>query len=162
MLAITHTLVSVPIGIYVHQPVYAFALSLIAHLFADTLLHWNIYVDRHRWPYAWAALDVAAGLAAASWIAPDRFLTPPMLAAIVGGNLPDLWANGIAVVRRLQTRFMPRAAAGRPVTLLGRIHQAVLDFHDRLQYETTSPTRGLVWQLVLSVFSLALLAPLRS
>lgn len=155
MLAVTHTIMSVTIGMHVQQPAYAFALAFILHNFADTLLHWNIYVDKHRWPYAWVVLDVVGALAAAYWLAPDRFLTPAMLAAILGGNLPDIWGNGIIVLRALRARLARRPLMRLP-SLLVRVHQQFLDFHDGLQYETVSATRGLVWQVVLSGVAIAL------
>jgi len=156
MLSTTHTIMSVAIGAQMERAPLAFLTAFLLHLLADTLLHWNIYTDRHRWPYFWAMLDVCGGIVAAYWIAPDRFFTAPMLAAVVGGNLPDLWANGVDVLRRLRAGLARAQAARRPASSLRRLHQSLLDVHDALQYETMSPTRGLAWQVLLIAASTAL------
>ena len=101
MLAVTHTIISLPVGAAVPQPALAFALALLVHLFADTLLHWNIYVEKHRWPYFWVAVDVISALVLAYLIVPQQFFSWPMLAAIAGGNLPDVWHSGFRLVQRL-------------------------------------------------------------
>lgn len=137
VLAITHTMTSAAIGASVSSVPFAFALAFLFHLFADTLLHWNIYVDTHRWPYFWVAVDVFGGLLAAYWLTPEQFFTAPILAAVLGGNLPDI-AAGIS-------------------DLLKRPKGVFLRFHEGLQNETLSPARGLAWQIVLLTVALVLL-----
>lgn len=139
MLAVTHTITSAAIGAHVDSAPWAFGLAFVFHLFADTLLHWNIYLERHRWPYAWIALDVAGGVALAYWLTGDQFFSAPVLAAIVGGNLPDVWASSIELKRKL---WLP---AGTPR------NGPFFAFHAGLQNETVNPVKGLAWQAVLVV-----------
>ncbi len=146
MLSVTHTLVSLPIGAAVQQPVLSFLLALLLHLFADTLLHWNIYLHRHRRPYLWAAVDVAAALGIAWLLVPDRFLTAPMVAAIIGGNAPDLWQNSVPIVQRVLP--VPR--------WLGK-ENPLLRFHSSIQDETDTWWKGVAWQVVLGAAALWLL-----
>lgn len=140
MLAVTHTLTSIAIGTHVGLVPLSFALALLFHLFADTLLHWNIYIERHRWPYVWVALDVVGGLLLAYWLVPDRFFQAPVLAAIIGGNLPDITSG-------LLTLF------GKQPSDVDPFHR----LHEGLQHETLSPWKGLVWQVVLVVVAVLLL-----
>jgi len=127
------------------SPLLAFAAAFGLHLFADTLLHWNIYVDRHRWPYLWVVLDVIAALAFTYWIAPAKFLTVPVLAAILGGNLPDLWGGLWDLAQVLIKKNLYHSKG------------AFLRFHDRLQYETFSPWKGLWRQVTLVALSVLVL-----
>lgn len=139
VLAVTHTLVSLPIGAHVESAPAAFALAFLVHLFLDTLLHWNVYIERHRWPYVWVALDVVGALALAYWLVPDRFFTAPMLAAIAGGNVPDVILGLIDLLRKFGLRRTPKH----------REHWFIR-FHDGLQNETLSPAKGLAWQVAAS------------
>lgn len=145
MLAVTHTITSAAIGTQVQSVPFAFAIAFVFHFFADTLLHWNIYTDRHRWPYAWIVLDVFGGLLIAYWLMPDRFLSPPVLAAIIGGNLPDIWGGGLEALQRLFPRYGP---------FLDRLYDP---FHEKLQNETLNLWKGSVWQAILLVVSVAVI-----
>lgn len=141
MLAITHTITSAAVGATVPSALLAFGISVLLHLFLDTLLHWNIYIGRHRWPYFWVALDVFGGLLAAYWLAPSLFLTLPMLSAIIGGNAPDIWHVSIITLERFQRSARPKGPFFR--------------FHEWLQNETLNPWKGLAWQgllVALAVF----------
>lgn len=146
MLSVTHTIVSLPVGVHVPQPVLAFGIAFLLHLFVDTLLHWNIYVDKHRWPYFWTAVDVLGGLAVAYLLLSQKILTAPVLAAILGGNLPDIWGGVAGLWQRL---------GGKAVDY--EQHSAFLRFHAGLQHETSSPWKGLVWQGVLVLAAIWLL-----
>lgn len=137
MLAVTHTLTSAALGVSVANAPLAFGLAFLFHLFADTLLHWNIYVDRHRWPYFWTAVDVVGGVAVAAVLLGRDILSLPVLAAIIGGNLPDIIA-GVFDLAHWR-------------------HGPFLRFHDGLQLETANPWKGLVWQGALIVVAVALI-----
>lgn len=145
MLAVTHTVTSAAIGVQVQSALFAFGIAFLFHHLADTLLHWNIYTDRHRWPYVWIVLDVLGGLLLTYWLMPDQFVTAPVLAAIVGGNLPDLWHGGLDVLARL----VPHRAQ--------TFRSFYIPFHEKLQHETLSPVKGLVWQVALVGIVLLLL-----
>lgn len=145
MLAVTHTVTSAAIGAHVQSVPFAFGIALVFHLLADTLLHWNIYTDRHRWAYGWIVVDVLGGLLLTYWLIPERFATAPVLAAILGGNLPDIWHGGLDVLQHI---------APRHARMLRRFF---IPFHEKLQHETLSPVRGLAWQAVLLIFALVLL-----
>lgn len=151
VLAITHTMTSAAIGMHVQSVPFAFALAFLFHLFADTLLHWNIYLDKHRWPYFWVAMDVLGGLLAAYWLTPEQFFTGPMLAAVLGGNLPDLWAGGLDLRQKLRAK----GRSGQSAPAMAK--DAFYRFHEGIQNETLSPARGLAWQIVLLTVALVLL-----
>lgn len=136
MLATTHTITSAALGSQMQSPALAFGAAFLLHLLTDSLLHWNIYIDRHRWPYLWVALDVVGGLAVTSLLLPQRFFTLPVLAAIVGGNLPDIW-GGLWDLAKVLSKKTYRSKG------------AFLRFHNGLQHETISPVKGLAWQVLL-------------
>lgn len=144
MLAVTHTVTSAAIGAQVESVPFAFGLAFLFHHFADTLLHWNIYTERHRWAYEWIVVDVLGGLLVAYWLLSDRFFSAPVLAALLGGNLSDIWASGVDVLRRLLPRY---------AQFLDRLYD---HFHERLQNETLNPAKGLVWQAVLMAIAVLL------
>lgn len=137
VLAVTHTLASAAIGTAVPNAPAAFGIAFVVHLLSDALLHWNIYPGKHRPLVLWVVLDVLGGLFLVYWLAPERFFTAPVLAAILGGNLPDIHAGVWTVLNLPKDRF--------------------LRFHSRIQRETEHPARGLVWQGVLIALSLWIL-----
>lgn len=140
VLAVTHTITSAAIGAQVSSVPFAFSLAFLFHLFLDTLLHWNIYTDRHRWPYVWILVDVLGGLLLAYALIPERFFTAPVLAAVFGGNLPDLWHGGLDLLARIRKSLVKNRGA-------------FFRFHEGLQNETTSVRKGLLWQGVLLVLA---------
>ena len=145
MLSIAHTLISIPFGIYFDSPLLIFISAFLFHLFADTLLHWNIYPEKAgRWFYPLAMLDVASGLSVA-WLllGTSSFFTVPILLAIFAGNLPDI----------LQAFW--DMAGSRWQTRLSFLQPAFI-FHDKLQYETSHVMRGLVSQGVLVALAIFL------
>ncbi|MDP3685308.1 MAG: hypothetical protein Q8R32_00585, partial [bacterium] len=123
------------------------SLALLFHFFADTLLHWNIYTDRHRWAYAWVAVDVLGALAVTYWLVPETFFSLPILAAILGGNLPDVWHGFIELWRTFKGR------AGQHLMRKGWFYR----FHEGLQKETLNPAKGLLWQVAFIVLAMSLL-----
>ncbi len=140
MLAVTHTITSAAIGAQVDSAPFAFSLAFLFHLFADTLLHWNIYTHKHRFPYAWIGVDILGGVLLAAWLAAENFSTAPVLAAIVGGNLPDLWHGSLDLLEKIRRRSLSNKGV-------------FFRFHEGLQHETYSAPKGLLWQGVFLVIS---------
>ena len=85
-------------------------------------------------------MDVLGGLALAFWLIPETFFTAPVLAAVLGGNLPDLWHGGLDLLARI--RKYPLKKPG-----------AFFRFHEGLQHETANAWKGLLWQGVLLVLA---------
>lgn len=127
------------------RPWLAFGAAFLFHFLADTFLHWNIYTDRHRWAYAWAAADVAGGLLLAYGLMPDRFFSAPVLAAMLGGNLPDIF-NGVRDLRQKLRDVKPPVSKGW-----------FFRFHEAVQLETLRPARGLAWQVVFAAVAVWIL-----
>ncbi len=146
MLSIFHTIISLPFGIVLTNPVLIFISAGVFHLFADSLLHWNIYPqEMKRFPVVFIALDVVGGLAVAVALLGSTAFTLPVLVAIAGGNFPD--------VLHTSWNLLPRTAQHRAPRWL----RSAFAFHDGLQRETYDIARGLVWQIVLAVIALLIL-----
>jgi len=149
MLSLTHTLISVPIGLYIHNPVLAFIVACAVHFLADMLLHWNIYPrDFKRFPFGLIALDVLGGLAAAGVMLHREVLQPSVLAAILGGNFPDI-LQMLWELTPMTLRERPALAWTKPYFV----------FHEKIQRETPRIAVGLVSQAVL-LFAAAILVGL--
>lgn len=146
MLAFTHTLISLPFGVYLNNPWLIFLAAFIFHLFADTLPHWNIYPFQFkRYPFVLVAIDVIGGLVAAWYLTSDQFFTLNIWAAIAGGNAPD-------VIHALWD-FMPK----KYHTIYFKSVKPFFAWHNKLQLETPSIAWGLVSQIVLIALSVFLL-----
>jgi len=107
------------------------------HVLCDHLLHWNIYPHKmRRYPFELVALDVVGGLGAAYLIAGNAIFTLPVLAAIAGGNMPDIlhafWG------------FLPERIQKKSPALI----RAAFAFHIHVQRETDSIPKGLVSQII--------------
>ncbi|MBI4022227.1 MAG: hypothetical protein HY372_02625 [Candidatus Andersenbacteria bacterium] len=140
MLSATHTIISLPLGILFENPLLAAASALLAHFAADRLLHWNIYPqDYARFPYGLVAVDVFGGLAAAALLLGDSILSPPVLAAVLGGNLPDI----------LHALWIISGGERRPERWPAAF-QSLFAFHHRIQRETRQVAKGLLWQVALA------------
>jgi hypothetical protein len=147
MLSFTHTLVSLPLGFYFSQPAVALSLAFLLHLWLDSLLHWNIYPQNFkRYPYGLVALDVTAGLLVAWLVTGERFLTPSLLAAIIGGNLPDILHGFWTLAPPTSRRRWPQLA------------HSFFYLHEHLQKETPRPLTGLISQVIVITLSFAWLA----
>lgn len=150
MLALVHTLISLPFGVYLQNPLLILLSTFVFHLFADTLLHWNVYPDQFKkWFYPLAALDVISGVALAWFVMGDRFFTAPILLAILGGNLPDILQGFWDLTPK---RIQQKISFLKPA----------FHFHDRLQLETKSISRGIVWQIVLVSIAIVLIKLLKN
>lgn len=144
MLSAVHTLTSLPFGVLLEHPVAAFLAAAAFHLLADTVLHWNIYVERYpSYPYHLVGLDLVSGVVAAYLLLGQKIAEPTIIAAIIGGNFPDI-ANGL---------WDKLPARGRTATPLAHLFA----WHDRLQNETDNVARGLVSQIALITASMAIL-----
>lgn len=146
MLSFTHTLVSLPFGIYLTNPVVIFLAAFVWHLFCDTLLHWNIFPPLFKkYPYGLVALDILAGLVVAWLLVDDRLASVPILAAIAGGNAPDV-LHGLwdILSPQQQKRFFSWTIS-------------FFRFHQKLQLETSSFWWGIISQAALIIISLLVL-----
>lgn len=146
MLSLSHTIISLPFAIVLNNPVLIFLAAFVWHIFCDTLLHWNIYPRvGHRYPRELVALDIGAGLLLGWFCTGDAFFSLPVLAAIAGGNAPD-------ILHGLWDMFTPPKAGLPPII------RAAFTFHDRSQLETNSAAAGLISQATLILFSLLAVA----
>lgn len=145
MLSLAHTIISLPVGVYLQNPWLIFIAAFVLHLLMDTFKHWNIYPWQFKkYPYALVALDITAGLAAAWFLLNDQTLTLPILAAIAGGNAPDV-LHGVweFTAQKTKNSYFSRA---KPFFI----------FHDRIQRETTHIGTGLIWQGIFMAVSIFL------
>lgn len=145
MLSVAHTLISLPFGVYLTNPWLIFFAAALFHLFCDTLLHWNIYPDQmKKYPVLAVALDVLGGLVLA-WLAlGTNIFTLPILAAIAGGNMPDVLHGLWELFGRKKTK----ATAGWHI---------IFRWHDSLQKETNQVFPGLASQIILIGIALCLI-----
>ncbi|MEX1998014.1 MAG: hypothetical protein WEA04_05085 [Candidatus Andersenbacteria bacterium] len=146
MLSLAHTLISLPLAYYLEQPLLIFLAAVVGHFLCDSLLHWNLFHDQLRRGifYLLVALDIGSGLVIAGLVVGSDIWTLPVLAAIIGGNLPDV----------LQQLYEKLRAAPRKKWLGWAAPAAT--WHDALQLETTDPLRGLVSQALLSGLAVSL------
>lgn len=145
MLGFTHTLVSLPFGIFFDNWLLAGIAAFMFHLFCDTLLHWNIYPQNYpRYPYGLVALDVAAGLSASYLVLGQELLAPTFFAALIGGNLPDIMHTLWQLLHLDKVKMLN---AAKPFFI----------FHERIQQETDDRTAGLTSQVILVGIALWLL-----
>src|SRR5687768_14771650 len=91
MLSLSHTLISLPFAYYLDNPILIFIAAFIFHLFADTLLHWNLFpAQSKKFFYPLVAVEILAGLLLTWLLVGEDILTLPVLAAVAGGNAPDV------------------------------------------------------------------------
>lgn len=145
MLSIAHTIISVPFGIIFQNPIIAFCVAFIVHFLCDRLLHWNIYPHKmNTYPIVWIALDVVSGLGAAYLIAGDTAFSLPVLTAIAGGNMPDVFHALWSALSKTQQKHTPRAI------------QTFFAFHEAIQRETDSVSAGLISQVILGALAIVI------
>lgn len=127
------------------NPLIIFAAAFIFHFFCDTLLHWNIYPHHfERYPYGWVALDVIGGLVVAGLLLGQTALTLPILAAIAGGNMPDVLSG-----------LWQMISDGAKTKWFGWA-KPFFKFHHFVQNETDDITRGLLSQIILGALAVLL------
>ncbi len=146
MLSLAHTLISLPVGVYLHNPLIIFVSAFLLHLLMDTFKHWNIYPWQFKqYPYILVAMDILVGLMTAWFLLGNRLFTIPLLAAIAGGNAPDI-LHGLWDMLEEKTQNTYFAWL-----------KPFFSFHDNLQLETTNVGKGLIWQIIWITVSLILL-----
>lgn len=144
MMSLAHTLISLPFGVFLENPIIIFVAAFLFHLFSDTLLHWNFY-EHHKPFYPLVAFDVTAGLLLAYIIMGDQVITIPILAAIAGGNAPDIVHSLWDMAGKTRQKKLPKAI------------QRFFIFHNKLQHETPYVLRGLLSQIILIVAAVMLI-----
>ena len=143
MLSIAHTLISLPFGYIFQNPIAAFSAAFIMHFVCDHVLHWNIYPHKMRtYPFGLVALDILSGLIVAYIVTGTHFLTWPIIAAIAGGNAPDVLHGLWSFTPEKMQRTFPKFVI------------AYFKFHENIQRETDSVPRGLLWQIILSAIAI--------
>jgi hypothetical protein len=148
MLSLSHTLISLPFAFYFKNPILIFTAAFVFHFFCDTLLHWNIYPDNFKkYPAALVAADIIGGLLITYFLIGNQLFTIPVLAAIAGGNAPDvmegLWS------------FTPKKIKDNYFTWA----KPFFSWHNKLQWETDNFWQGIISQAIL--ISLAIFLILR-
>lgn len=147
MLSLAHTIVSLPFGIYLQNPVLIFTAAFLFHLLTDSLPHWNICPKRYpHFPYKLITLDVISGLGAAWLLLGDNIIAPSIVAAIAGGNAPDV----------LHSLWLLRSKTKPPPLWLAWA-KPFFTFHHKIQRETNDVVRGLIFQIILIALTLTLI-----
>ncbi len=137
MLAITHTLASIPFGIYLQNPIYIFLSAMAMHFVLDSILHWNIQIEKNkRYPYEHVTIDVLGGISIGWLMLGNQIFTPNILIAIAGGLAPDI-LHGLWFITKRKTRKRYLKWLNAPFT-----------FHEKIQNETPNVIKGMVWQIV--------------
>lgn len=146
MLSLSHTLISLPFALYFNNPVLIFLAAFGFHLFCDWLLHWNIYAKNFKkYPLLLVAGDIILGLIISYVLLGNKLFTVPYLAAIAGGNMPDV-LHGFWDMTPQSTKDTYFSWA-----------KPFFSFHDKLQHETDNVWLGLISQIILISLSLYLL-----
>lgn len=139
MLSTAHTIISLPFGLLWQNPWLVFVTAFIFHFFLDAIYHWNIFPHQYRKVsfFLLAGVDVVSGLIIAGLLLGNNVFNITVVAAIAGGNLPD--------VMQAAWEFL-----GRPRS--NKINFTFLfDLHDKIQWETTTMWKGLIPQFLLAV-----------
>lgn len=145
MLSLAHTVITLPFGVFLNNPVLIFFLAFISHFILDAIYHWNIHPPHHpKFPIFLVSLDIIGGLVIAWIIVGNDIISLPILAAIAGSNMPD-------VAQSLWN------LAGKPRNKRLPFLTYFFDLHDRIQWETHSVTKGLIPQLILVLLAILLI-----
>lgn len=145
MLSLAHTLISLPLGIYLNNPLIIFVAAFALHLLCDMIIHWNICPEYYpSFPYKQVATDVLTGPLVAYLMLGQELLSIPVLAAIIGGNMPDIIQGIWTLLKQVDRQ--------RYVHWLNPFFH----WHHRIQVETNDLLLGLTPQLVLVAFSFVL------
>lgn len=145
MLSLAHTIISLPFGLAFTNPFLIFIGAFLMHLVSDMALHWNIYPHHYKkYPFLLVALDCASGIVLSILLLGNTAFTIPVLAAILGGNMPDIlhafWS------------FMGKTRQKRTPKLI----QHVFAFHENIQWETESPLIGGLSQVIFCSIAISL------
>ncbi|MDP3997906.1 MAG: hypothetical protein U1C49_00080 [Candidatus Andersenbacteria bacterium] len=146
MLSAVHTVTSLPFAIYLGNIPAILIAAFLWHFLADSILHWNIDPNKpDSYPYFFVSLDVIGGLVVAYFLLGPAMFTPRFLAAIIGGNLPD-------VIHTVWYLLPPNK----------RQHwfgwaKWWFDFHHRVQNETKNILAGLATQALAVITAIYLI-----
>lgn len=145
MLSLSHTLISLPLGVYLTNPLQIFIAAFALHVLCDMVLHWNIYPHHYpTFPYKRVALDVVAGPLIAYFFLGQTLFSIPLWVAIAGGNMPDILHSLYFILKQRHRQSLVRWL------------NPFFYWHDRLQVETIDLVGGLTPQLTLAALSLVL------
>jgi hypothetical protein len=150
MLSAAHTIISLPFGFLFHNPLMSFFAAFLMHLVCDTLLHWNVYPHQYKhYPFILVGIDVAAGLIVTLALLGEDALTLPVIAAVAGGNMPDILHAFWTFMGTTSKKRVPKW-----------IH-TLFHFHERIQRETESPLAGGISQVILCAIAILLTLTLK-
>lgn len=145
MLSAAHTIISLPLGLLLNNPIAIFAAAFCMHILCDMILHWNVYPQHYKkYPYIQVASDITSGLVLAYLILDDTLFTLPVLAAIMGGNAPD-------VLHGLWSFLSDSAKKKMPAW----VHKWFF-IHEKVQWETKSPLLGGLSQVLIGGLAIML------
>ena len=146
MLSLTHTIISLPIGLHLSNPIIIFITAFVSHFIADSVLHWNIDPKNNtRYTLCFVAFDVLGGLILSWLFIGNQLFTLPIIVAIFASNLPDI----IQVTWYLFGK-----------NKYSKYFQWLLpffNFHEKIQSETNNIPKGLASQIIVIALSLALI-----
>lgn len=150
MLSAAHTLVSIPLGLAFQNPIFVFITAAIMHVGSDMILHWNIYPHKYKtYPFFLVGIDVLGGVAIAYAFLGDQLFTLPVLAAIAGGNAPDVAHALWSFMKKSTQKSAPKWV------------RAWFIFHEKVQWETESPITGLIPQIIATAIAISFIFALR-
>ena len=151
MLSLSHTVISLPFAlIFTNNPLLVFIAAFITHLILDMILHWNIYPHHYKnYPFFLVGLDVLSGLLVSYLLLHNTLFTLPVLAAIAGGNMPDILHAFWSFMGKKKQKRTPRFV------------QAAFQFHEDIQWETESPLLGGLSQVIIGGIAILLTLALR-
>jgi hypothetical protein len=117
---------------------------------SDTFLHWNIYPQKYKkYPFFLVGMDVFSGLILSYILLQNTMFTLPVLAAIAGGNAPDVFHAFWSFMGKKRQKKTPRFV------------QAAFRFHEKIQWETESPLKGGLSQILVGGTAIILTIALR-
>lgn len=150
MLSAFHTIISLPFGLAFANPLVIFIGAFLMHLVSDMFLHWNIYPHHYKhYPFFLIGIDVLSGICISYIFLQQELFTLPVLAAVAGGNTPDILHAFWTLAGKQRQKHTPRFV------------QEVFRFHETIQRETESPLIGGLSQVIIGGIAIALTLALR-
>ena len=138
MLSAVHTIISLPFGLAFTNIFVIFIGAFLMHLVSDMFLHWNIYPHHYKnYPFFRVGIDVVSGIVFSYLLLNNTLFTLPILAAIAGGNAPD--------VLHAFWSFMGKTRQKRSPSFVRWLFR----FHEIIQHETESPLIGGLSQVII-------------
>jgi hypothetical protein len=144
MLSLVHTIVSLPFGVYLQNPIIIFLSVFIFHFVLDSIFHWNIYPPHHaKFPILPVSLDITGGLILAWLIVGSDLVSLPIIVAIIGSNAPDVFQSLWYMLGEPKSKRFPFATF-------------LFEMHDQIQWETNHIIKGLIPQTALAILAIYL------